>query len=262
MRRIFSCTEPELDFMPAYPLDLVSFGMKITAGDDNGRDDEDDDDEDDDDDDEEEEDRPSKKEGDAAESKLADLLKVDTDDLDGDELKEHTKKLRAAAAEAERTGRKNTRKAKRAESALEELRKESAKKPGKKRDDGDDDEEDRVEKARTEEREKANARIIDAKAEAALERAGLDLSGDEDDRERKLKRAKRLLDLDDVTVDEKGRVHGLDDAIADAKEDVPNLFARPRKKRSINGDDDRGGKPKRLSATEQQVRELGGGRRR
>lgn len=259
MRRLFTCPDPELDFSPTYPLDLVSFAMRITAGDD---DEDREDDDEDDDDDEEEKERPSKKEGDDAESKLDALLKIDTDDLEGDELKEHNRKLRAAVAEAVRTGRKNGNKARRAESALEKLRQEGASKPKRKRADEDDEEDDRVEKARTEEREKANARIIDAKAEAALERAGLDLSGDEDDRERKLKRAKRLLDLDDVTVDEKGRVHGLDDAIADAKEDVPNLFARPRKKRSINGDDDREPKAKAKSATQIQAESLGGGRRR
>ena len=80
-----------------------------------------------------------------------------------------------------------------------------------------------VEKARKEaEREvmaKADSRIIKSEAKSALVAAGLvDTSPDA------VKRVVRMLDMDDLSVDDDGEVEGLDDAVRSLMSTTPALF--------------------------------------
>jgi hypothetical protein len=124
----------------------------------------------------------------------------------------------------------------------EALRKERAKNRKRRgaEDKGDDKgDDDASEKAAKAEREKWKPMVVRQAATSALSEAGLVLPDDPDDRRRALKRALRLLDLGDVEVDDDGDVDGLDDAIADLKDDMPELFTRKRASGKINGADRR-----------------------
>ena len=95
-------------------------------------------------------------------------------------------------------------------------------------------------------------RIIKAEARGALRAAGLDAA--------RVDRLVGLLALDDVDVDEEGRVDGLDEAIDDLKREWPELFAPAagKRRRSVAGDDDRDGKDRsgpKLTASQRQGRQ-------
>jgi hypothetical protein len=75
---------------------------------------------------------------------------------------------------------------------------------------------------------------------AALTSNGLAVG---EDASKAMKRAMRLIDLDDLTLNDDGSVDGLDDAIDDLKEEMPSLFRKPKRSRgNINGSDSRDGK--------------------
>lgn len=180
------------------------------------------------------------------------------DEEDEDEEDDEQSESSDKAAIKRRDGKPATQKD--FDALQEALRKERAKnRRGRKDATGDDkgDDGDASEKAAKAEREKWHPIVARQAAASALSEAGLALPEDVDDRRRALKRALRLLDLSDVEVDDDGDVDGLDDAIADLKDDMPELFTRKRSNGKINGADRRDrseGKPR--TASEIQARGL------
>ena len=116
---------------------------------------------------------------------------------------------------------------------------------------GDDDGDDNARKVDAAALQRAaDERVAKVAARAELRSLGLE--------EGKLARALRLIDLSDVVV-EGDDVDGLDDAIDALRDEVPELFAKPtRRRRQVSGDGDREGKsaPKSRSASEQQAAAL------
>lgn len=74
-----------------------------------------------------------------------------------------------------------------------------------------------VEKAVAEAEGKWKTKVIRAEARGALASAGVDSA--------KLNKALRLLDMDEIDVDEDDEVHGLEDQIDELREEFPELFA-------------------------------------
>lgn len=201
---------------------------------------------DDEDDDEDEDDESFDTD---ADDKGGDDDEDDEDEDEGDDLPDTVKAIL-------KKNRKATNDAnKRARVAEGKLRDALKKTPKKAKADEEDDEDDDEKTARL--TAPAIKLAKRTKAESALVRAGLSL-GDNEDRSYAI--AIKLLDLDDLDLDlETGQVHGLADAIADLKDDMPSLFVRSRSKRRINGDDDRGREPKppkKLTASQQQAEAL------
>jgi hypothetical protein len=169
-----------------------------------------------------------------------DDMEDSSDDDEEDEDDEDDSSDDSVAAIKRRDGKPATQKD--FDALQEALRKERAKNRKRrgaedKTDDKSDD--DASEKAAKAEREKWKPMVVRQAATSALSEAGLVLPDDPDDRRRALKRALRLLDLGDVEVDDDGDVDGLDDAIADLKDDMPELFTRKRASGKINGADRR-----------------------
>lgn len=80
--------------------------------------------------------------------------------------------------------------------------------------------------ATTASEKKWKPRIVTSAAKTALVEAGLVGSPD---------RLLKMLDHDDIDVDEDGEVSGLDDQIADLKADYPELFTKKIVKTSVDG---------------------------
>lgn len=74
-----------------------------------------------------------------------------------------------------------------------------------------------VDKVREETEVKWKTRVIRAEARGALAGAGVEPG--------KVAKALRLLDMDEIDVDDEGEVDGLDDQIEELKEEFPELFA-------------------------------------
>ncbi len=88
-------------------------------------------------------------------------------------------------------------------------------------------------------REKVKPRLVRAEARAKFAEAGL--------KEDRFARAFAMLNLDDLDVDDSDDVHGLEDAIAELKADIPELFTRKRNGVQVDAADrsgDGNGKPK------------------
>jgi hypothetical protein len=104
--------------------------------------------------------------------------------------------------------------------------------------------------------------VIRHAATSALRDAGFEFPADKDARAAKLKRALKLMDVEDVEIDDDGEVLGLEDAIDELKEEFPELFVkapgRPQRKRpgNVSGT----GKPanRKKSITELQAEALFG----
>jgi hypothetical protein len=117
-------------------------------------------------------------------------------------------------------------------------------------------------KAETEEsvRTAAHAVTIRYASERALARAGFVFAEDDDKAAAQLKRALKLMDTEDVEVDEDGEVHGLADAVAGLKEEFPNLFGKAGggRQRKRPGNVSGNGKPteRKKSVTELQAEAL------
>ena len=196
-----------------------------------GSDDDDDDDDDDDaDDDEDEDDDP-----DAGKSE--------------DELRAELAAVRVALSKANGSSAKRRKR----EAALKaELAKVKGAKPAA---DGDEPATLDAEAIKAEAQAAADQRVARAEARSRLRSLGLD--------DAKVTRALKLIDLSDVLV-EGDDVDGIDDALDALREDVPELFVKPtRKRRAVSGDSDRAGKttskPKSASA-QQAAALLGRGR--
>lgn len=113
----------------------------------------------------------------------------------------------------------------------------------------------RIEAAKGEGRKEGEAVVIAAKAEAALSAAGVQAG-------KGLARLVKLLDVGELALESDGTVDGLDEQIDELKEDYPELFAKPRRKReSVSGKGDRnggdGGAPT-TSASARQARAITG----
>ena len=167
----------------------------------------------------------------------------DDDDDDPDEgksvddLKAELKTVRDALSKSKGSSKRNLRRRRELEAQLADAGASSKPKGKKKADDDDDDEPvdvDAIRKAaKAEAKAEADRERKADKVELALARAGVDSA--------KLKRATRLIDLDDLDLDDDGTVEGLEEAIAELKDEMPELFATPRKRRSVAGKGDRDG---------------------
>lgn len=104
--------------------------------------------------------------------------------------------------------------------------------------------------------------VIRHAATAALRDAGFEFPEDKDARAAKLKRALKLMDTEDVEVDDDGDVIGLDDAIDELKAEFPELFGKggARRQRKRPGNVSGTGKPteRKKSVTELQAEALFG----
>lgn len=187
-------------------------------------------------------------EGDEPEDKSKKSDEGDDEDED-DPAKNLDEGAKAVLRKERKAARQANTRAKKAEEELARLK--AGKAPS-----GDED------KAREREQE-AEARgakagqelAIRSSVRAELIAAGLAVG---DDKAKALKRAMRLIDLDDLSIDKDGSIDGLEDAIAELKEDMPGLFARSKKRRPINGGDERSDdrKPPVKTATERQAEAL------
>jgi hypothetical protein len=213
------------------------------ADDDGGGDDDKDDDKDDDDDDD------------------------DDDDLSGltvEQLRAELKKSQAGLKTAnDRSARRRTLlKTERETRAELEQRIKSAPTPKGKT---DDDDEPKVDvKAAVREAEERVQSAADERVKLSELRGALRSLIPE----AKLDRALKLVDLGDLSINRKGDVDGVDEAIDELKADMPELFAKPtRRRRSISGqddDDDAGSRrsssrpnaPKGQSVSERQAAQL------
>lgn len=217
---------------------IVSFAKKDEGGgkdDDLNDDDEDDDDEDDDDED-------------------------DDPDADKDEatLRAELKAVRESLSKASGSSKSKRDKIK---ALTAELATAKAGKPAKSKSKDDDDEDapdlDAVrEQGKAEAQAEAKRVRIGDKAELALARANVVPD--------KLRKAVKLLDLDDLDLNDDGTLDGFDDQLDELKRDWPELFAKTRKRSSIAGEHDRGGDEKhakRESVDQAQARQLTGRRR-
>lgn len=177
-------------------------------------DDEGDDDEDDDDDDDPDEDKTE------------------------DELRAELKEVRASLSKASGSSKAKRDKIKALRAELDKRPASSAPKP-KSKTKGDDDDDDPIdvdairEAAKTEGRKAAEKDTKAAKVVAALADAGVDKAA--------RTRLARMIDVDDFELDDDDAV---DEAVAELRKDMPNLFAAPRKRRSVAGESDDGKAPK------------------
>lgn len=203
---------------------------------------------DEDEDDEDEDEDGADKDADKDKSKKKD--DDDDEDEDGADEPNLDEGAKGILRKERKAARQANARAKRAEEELARLK--AGKAPS-----GDED------KAREREQE-AEARgakagqelAIRSSVRAELLAAGLSVG---QDKSTAVKRAMRLIDFEDLSIDKDGTIDGLEDAIADLKEDMPGLFTKPKKRRSINGGDERGDtrKPAPKSASERQAAALG-----
>lgn len=94
--------------------------------------------------------------------------------------------------------------------------------------------------------------VIKTAARAAFAEAGM--------KAERMDRAFRLLDLDDLDVKEDGSVDGLDDQIAELKEDFPEFFPRRRTQSIDGGDKSDDGVRKTKTSADKLASLLNGGR--
>lgn len=81
-------------------------------------------------------------------------------------------------------------------------------------------------KAEEETAARYKAPLVRTASRSAFEEAGLVLPAGRDKRDAAFARAMRLLDMDEVDVDDDGTVSGLDDQVRQIKRDYPELFAK------------------------------------
>lgn len=209
----------------------------FAKADDGGGRDDDEDTDDDDDDDEEDDD----------EDDLADLTE--------DELKAELRKTRESLSKASGSSKSKRDRIKQLRAELDEAKRGGSGKGEKKDDKGNEDKPDidAIRRAALDEGRKAGEVTVKrSKVEVALAAAGV-----VDDKARA--RLARMVDLDDLDLDDKGNVDGLDEVIDELKGDMPSLFEKRRKRPGVGGASDEGGKSRekedsKLSASERQAR--------
>lgn len=153
------------------------------------------------------------------------------------ELKQTRERLTAVNAEAKR----RRLKAKEREAAAAKPGKHKSK--SKADDDGDEDDDD-SERRQAETEAKWKGRVVKQAAKAALATAGAT----------KPERLLRLVEVDDLDVDDDGDVAGLDDEIDRLKEEYPELFRKRRAGRVETGDRSEGKSVRKpQSASEKQA---------
>lgn len=210
----------------------VSSFAKKASGSSASEDDEDDDEEDDDEEDDDDDDDP------------------DADKSD-DEIRAELKATRERLAKANASSKKRRL-------ALRKEREEAAaKKPkAKKSDEDDDDREAAIEAARAEGTKAGTDKAKFSEAKASLIAAGVPKD--------RAARAAKMLDLEDLDLDDDGELDGIEDAIDALKADMPEFFSGSRRRRGSSlpekrDRDGEGGKRKeRLSTSEMQARRLTG----
>lgn len=210
MNRWITTGEREL---PAFVMPFA----KSASGGRSSKDDEDDDDSDDDDDDDDEDDDD--------EDDLADLSE--------DELRAELKKTRESLSKASGSSKSKRDRIKRLNRELEEARKPKPKSKSKDDDDDSPDLDTVRHEARAEGEKAGTLRAKKAEARAALISAGVDSS--------RVARLVGMIDLDDLDLDDDG-LDGIEEAIEDLRREVPELFAKKRRRReSTAGESDRSG---------------------
>jgi hypothetical protein len=166
------------------------------------------------------------------------------DELTEDELRAELKKVRESLSKAGGSAKSKRDRIKRLTRELDEARKA---KPTKDDDKGGDgkvpvDVEAVKAEARREAEAAANDRVKRAEVRSALRSAGVDKDS--------LASVARLVDLDDLDVDDDGNVDGIEDALDALRKQLPALFVKPRRKReSVAGEGDRRGDRDRGSST-------------
>lgn len=217
---------------PALPAYLSSFAKAAAGGDDDDDDSDDDGDDDDGDDDGDDDDDPD---ADKTDEELRAELKATRDRL---------KKANGSSAK-----RRKALRAKEAELEAERAKKKAA--PKSKTD--DDKEEIDVDAIRREGEKAGLTRAKKSEAKVALLAAGVSAE--------RVGRVVGMLNLDDLDLDDDG-LDGIDEEIERLKADVPEFFARQRKRRdSVAGDGDRDGdktRRKPMTASEKQAARLVG----
>lgn len=173
----------------------------------------------------------------------------DDEDADKDEatLRAELKRVRESLSKASGSGKKKRDRIKALEAELATARKPKPAADSK----GDEPDVEAIRATvEAEAKVKADTKIKRAEARGALRSAGVPVAQVGD--------LVAMLKLDDLDVDDDGEVEGLDEAIDELKAKWPQLFAAPRKRRSVGGNDDRdddGSKSKRtLSPSELQAR--------
>lgn len=199
----------------------------------------------------------TKKDDDEDDEDLDDEEDDDDDDEDDDpdadktpeELAAELKAVRASLKGANGSSAKRRAKIKTLTADLEKARKGAAPK-------GDDDKGEPVdqealkEQGREEARAAAKLTRISDKAELALSRAGVTPE--------KLVKAARLLDLEDLDLNDDGTLDGFDEQLTELKKDWPELFGRTRRKReSVGGGADRDGREESRRSKAKTASELG-----
>lgn len=165
----------------------------------------------------------------------------DEEDEDADkspeELAEELKKVRDALKKANGSSAKKRSTTKQLRARIVELESAGGAKPKRKNDEEGDEDEVDLDAVRAAAKAEAKAEADQTrkadKSEVALGRAGVD--------PKRLAKAIKLLDLDDVELNDDGTLDGLDEQIDTLRDEWPELFAKPRKRRSTAGQGDRDG---------------------
>lgn len=178
------------------------------------------------------------------------------EDADKDEatLRAELKATRASLAAAQGATAAARRKRQSLRGELDKVRRELANRGRSKKTDDEDEPEGLtdadLDNARAEGQRASEAKAIKAAARSALKAAGAsaDNLGD----------LVRLIDMDDLELDEDGDVDGLEDEVARLRTRHPSLFAKakPRSKRKIGGDgedDERDGNADKRSVSQRQA---------
>lgn len=188
----------------------------------------------------------------------------DTDEEDDDEpdedaektdeeLRAELKDIRNRLKGANDKGKRNRLKARELQKQLDERGRDKGK---SKSDDDDEDKPDPAEirrQALADARNESDNRIKKGAVRAELRAAGISTE--------QLARVAGMVSLDDLDVDDNGEVDGIDEAVADLKQEFPQLFgieAGKRQRRGVTGpsDEQRGSGKRKLSVDQQLANQL------
>lgn len=178
------------------------------------------------------------------------------DDLDADksdeELRAELKDIRNRLKGANDKGKRNRLKARELQKQLDERGRDK----GKAKSDDDEDKPDPAEirrQALADARNESDSRIKKGAVRAELRAAGISTE--------QLARVAGMVNLDDLDVDDNGEVDGIDEAVADLKQEFPQLFGievGKRQRRGVTGpsDEQRGSGKRKLSVDQQLANQL------
>lgn len=173
-------------------------------------------------------------------------------DKSDDELRAELKDIRKRLASSNDKGKRNRLKARQLQDELDNRGREKAKpKSGDEEDKADPAEVRR--QALAEARSESDGRIKKGAVRAELRAAGIATE--------QLARVAGMVNLDDLDVDDNGEVDGIDEAVADLKQEFPQLFgieAGKRQRRGVTGpsDEQRGSGKRKLSVDQQLANQL------